>query len=195
MIGRWRTPKDAQLAAGFETERFDLVPCSLGDAFKLSWRWTQDPEILLNITFDTTPRSKVAWFRTFPRPDNRSDFAHGIVPKGGAGAIGMHSISVDRNGTAHMSIVVHGRSWWDKGVFAEVRRAALAHVFASDRVVKCLGFVHARNAASIFNYRQLGFRMIGPLRQHRRDPHTGERHDVVYFELLREEWQANGSGA
>lgn len=189
-IGRKTT--DAQLNAAFESARFRMVPCSFADAFRISFLWNSTPEILRNITFDSRPRSKVQWYRQFTRPDGNWNFVHGIVPRDGTGAIGLHIVTLDANGVATPSIALHAKSWWGKGVFAEVRRAAMDHFFQSDRVNKFTSLVSGRNMSSIFNYRALGLSPTGTLRQHRRDPADGTYHDLIIFEVLREDWIGDG---
>jgi len=190
-----RKPKDLELNAEFSSERFRMVPCSFVDAFQISYLWNANPEILRNITFDSRPRSKVQWYRQFTRPDGHKNFVHGIVPKSGKGAIGLHIVALNDSGVATPSIALHAKSWWGKGVFAEVRRAAMDHFFTSDRVNKFTSMVSGRNMASIFNYRALGLNPTGTLRQHRRDPADDTYHDIIIFEVLKEDWPLPAEGA
>ena len=45
------------------------------------------------------------------------------------------------------------------------------------------------NAASIFNYRRLGFAHVGTEHRVRRDPVDGKVFDLLAFEIFREHWQ------
>ena len=49
--------------------------------------------------------------------------------------------------------------------------------------------VQARNAASVFNYKKLGFKHVGTLHQAQCDPVSGELFDMLVFELLRADWE------
>ncbi len=52
------------------------------------------------------------------------------------------------------------------------------------------GYVNARNFASIFNYRKLGFTHVGTLHRVTSDPVSGDVHDTLIFEMFRKEWEA-----
>jgi len=183
----WRKP-DPFLSRTVKTERFDLVPCGVTDAFNISWRWTRDREILENLTFDTTPRNKVQWFRELEKPNNYNNFTHAIIPRGKRNVIGLHRISINVYKTATIAIAIHDRAWWGKGVFAEVRGSLMSHFFHSDRIVRFQAIVNARNFSSVFNYKKLGYRHAGTLKNARLDPATGTFFDVLLFEMLRESW-------
>ncbi len=58
---------------------------------------------------------------------------------------------------------------------------------AEMKVAKVYGRLHARNHASIFNYKAQGFTCEAILRRHEVGP-DGERRDMLMFGLLREEW-------
>ena len=52
--------------------------------------------------------------------------------------------------------------------------------------------VTARNTASVFNYKKLGFNHVGTLHQAQCDPVSGELFDTLIFELLRADWEKQG---
>lgn len=189
MMWPWRR-RDRYLSRPVRSKRFDLVPCGVADAFNISWRWTRDPEILVNLTFDASPRTRVGWFREIERPDNRDTFTHAIIPRGGRKVIGLHRIKLVPFRTASAEIVVHDRAWWGRDVFFETRSALMNHFFASERVEKFQALVHTRNFPSVFNYKKLGYRCAGTLRRARYDPVSETRFDFFIFEMLHDEWEA-----
>ncbi len=88
---------------------------------------------------------------------------------------------------ARTNVVIGNKEYWGRGVPLEVRDKALEILFEVFKVDKVYGRMHARNHASIFNYKAQGFTCEAILRQHEIGP-DGERRDMLMFGLLREEW-------
>ena len=63
------------------------------------------------------------------------------------------------------------------------------HAFENKVVDRLCCTVTARNAASVFNYKKLGFKHVGTLHQAQCDPVSGELFDTLIFELLRADWE------
>ncbi len=107
--------------------------------------------------------------------------------------IGLHIVVRRRDGSAYCHVAVHDRAWWGKGVVVEARARLLSHFFANgtDRFGAS---IDARNAPSIFNYRQLGFRVTGNAVTGMLDPLTGRGRPAVTLELRREDWSAEAHG-
>ena len=178
---------DAFLNKSLETERFNLVICDKKRAFRQSLFWKDDPNILLNMMIPVRSYSQVRWYKEFAMPDLNKLFYHAIVDKKSKKIIGLHKCSLDRNGTVWVSIVVHDKSWWGKDVYFETRSKILEHFSKSDRVVRFYGRCLDRNFSSLYNYKKLGFRLIGFDTKAVLDLSTGDHNGTCHFELLADE--------
>ena len=187
------TAKPNPMLQRLETERFVLRPLGRAEAYRIGrGNWNHDPEIMRNLTNSSKPLDPWRWLRKMVWVNGRSKFTHAIVPKDGGGPIGIHGMTLQRHRSATMVVAVHDRNWWGKKVIAEIRRAFIDHAFANDVVDRFCCTVAARNTASVFNYKKLGFRHVGTLHQAQYDPVTGELIDTLIFELLRADWEKQG---
>jgi RimJ/RimL family protein N-acetyltransferase len=121
--------------------------------------------------------------------NGRTKFSHAIVPKEGGEPIGIHGMTLQRHRSATLVVALHNRDWWGKKVVTEVRRAVVDHAFENKVVDRFACTVQARNTASVFNYKKLGFKHVGTLHRAQCDPVSGELFDTVIFELLRDDWE------
>ena len=179
-----------QLKNIIETERFRLVPLNRYQAFWLTYPWTKDSAFMSDYIGSGQKVSPLRWFRKMTRPNNKTKFSHAIIPHGETKAIGLHNIIIRPYKTCILAVGIPERSWWGKGVVHEVRSRIIDHVFEHSDVDKFLAVVNARNFPSIFNYRKHGFTHVGTLHRVKQDPVTGDIHDMLHFELFREEWMA-----
>lgn len=177
----------AALNDDLETERFLLRCLGRVATFLLTRRWRRDPELLEGLFLSPRPRSLLWWWFRGPRPNGRTRFAHAIIAKGSGEVIGLHTVVCQPGGHAHCHVGLHDRGWWGKGVVVEVRARLISHFFAHG-TERFVATIDARNAPSIFNYRQLDFRVIGNGTTYDRDPLTGNGRPAVEFELRRENW-------
>jgi RimJ/RimL family protein N-acetyltransferase len=177
---------DRGLAQTIETERFVLRPMGKLEALIVTWSWQNDPEILAGIYRRRKSRGLIHWLGHRPNPNNRTRFAFAIVPKGQRRIIGVHMLKRRGADTVNCTIGLHDRAWWGKNVVLEVRAALINHAFRNgiDRVT---GRSAARNAASVFNYRRLGFTLVSTQPTEPGDDVmiSGE---LLQFEMLRETW-------
>ncbi|WP_439574732.1 GNAT family N-acetyltransferase [Phreatobacter sp.] len=185
----------AELRAPIETERFRLVPLGRWRAFLLTYAWTKDSAFMSSYCGSGERRSPWSWYREMIRPNNRTKFVHAIVPHGQTKPIGVHIVAMRPYRSCLLAVGIHDRDWWGKAVVQEVRTRLIDHVFAHSRVERLYAQVMARNFPSIFNYRKLGFTHVGTLHRIRLDPATGEVHDMLIFEMFREEWMAKKTDA
>lgn len=179
----------SELDTDLETERFHLRRCGRLQTFLLTRTWRHDPDLLEGLFLSPGSKSLLAWWFRGPRPNGRTRFAHAIVAKISGAVIGLHVVVRLGNGTAYCHVALHDRAWWGKGVVVETRARLLSHCFAHG-VDRFVATIDARNAPSIFNYRQLGFRVTGNAMTHDRDPQTGRGRPAVQLELRREDWLA-----
>lgn len=176
------------------TERFVLEPLGPWRAFRLSFPWTRDAELMRTYTQSSARRSAWKWFREMARPNGRTRFAHAIRPHGAEAPIGIHFVRIKPHRSAYLSVIVADRAWWGKRVVEEVRAALIDHILAHAPVDRISAQVEARNFPSVFNYRKLGFAHVGTLHRAKADPATGEVYDLLIFELMRENWKKSGEG-
>ncbi|OEO30593.1 hypothetical protein VW23_020495 [Devosia insulae DS-56] len=161
--------------------------------FLLTRRWRRDPVLLEGLFLSPRPHSLLGWWFRGPHPNGRTRFAHGIVARASGAVIGVHIVVRQRDGSAHCHVAVHERAWWGKGVVVEARTRLFEHFFAHG-ITRFGATIDARNAPSIFNYRQLGFRVIGNATTYDHDPLTGRGRPAVELELRREDWLARPPG-
>jgi RimJ/RimL family protein N-acetyltransferase len=173
-----------------ETERFILKPLGRFEAYRIGRRnWNHDPEIMRNLVHSAKPLDPWRWLRKMVWVNGRSKFSHAIVPRDGGEPIGIHGLTLQKYRSATLVVAVHDRNWWGKKVVAEVRQAVIDHAFEREVVDRLCSTVTARNTASVFNYRKLGFKHVGTLHRAQRDPVSGEVFDTLIFEMLRSDWE------
>jgi RimJ/RimL family protein N-acetyltransferase len=176
-----------------ETERFALRPLGRMEAFRIGrGNWNHDPEIMRNLIHSGKPLGLWRWLRKMVWVNGRSKFSHAIVPKGSARPIGIHGMTLQKHRSATMVVAVHEREWWGKKVVAEIRSVVIDHAFENSVVDRFCCTVNARNAASVFNYKKLGFKHVGTLHEAQYDPVSGALFDMLIFELLRADWEKRG---
>lgn len=184
--------KPHPLLLPLETERFILAPLGRFGAFRISYRWNKDPEIMRNLFYSPRPIKPWKWFRKHTWANGKTKFSHAIRTKSGD-TIGMHIVVLYPHRSAMLTIAVHDHGWWGKKVVEEVRRSLIDHMFAKDVIDRICCEVSPRNMPSVFNYRKLGFAHVGTLHKARCDPTTGITSDTLVFELLRDDWTSQRS--
>lgn len=193
--GPWKTarmkllkPKNRKIAIPLETERFVLEPMGYFQTLRVTNCWRRDPEILTAFYQSPKPRSLRKWMRSGLLPNNQTRFAFAIIPKGTDQPIGVEIVWLSGYRSASNMIALHKHKWRGKGVVFEIRAKIINHIFRSGDVDRFFSTVEGRNAASIFNYKRLGFNHVGTWHRHCRNPITGDVSDLVCFELLKENW-------
>lgn len=177
---------DSYLNKSLETERFGLKICDKKLAFRLSLFWKDNPDVLLNMMIPVKKYSQIHWYKIFSLPDPNKRFYHAIIDKQTKRAIGLHKSSLNQNGTVSISIVIQDKDWWGKDVYFETRSKIIEHFSKSDRVVRFYGRCLDRNFPSIYNYKKLGFHVIGFDNKAILDLGSGEHYGTCHFELLAE---------
>lgn len=193
----WMTkPRDPHFAPALQTERFDLRPLSLWQAWSIGRReWLDDPEVAGAVTGGELRGSQWRLLRLMTRPNGRTKFIYGIYPRDRPDAppIGVETFRIYNYRTASLAVLIHDRDWWGKGVVHEVRRALISHILASPRVERIHGVVESRNFASIFNYQKLGFTHVGTTHRSSWSTLHQAPADMLTFEMLQENWPAEDS--
>jgi RimJ/RimL family protein N-acetyltransferase len=176
-------------APPLETERFVLRPMTRRAVSRASLRWTDDPEVMHGFGYSAGGWTLRRWRRTFRRFESRKRCCYGIYAKAGGRLIGYHVHEVMGQGRGATLLVLIGeRDWWGRAVVTEVRSAVLDLLFHRQGLSRVSSTVRARNLPSIYNYRRLGFRQEGILRE-AATAHDGSPVDLVVFALLAREWR------
>ena len=176
------------LRTRIESERFLLVPLNRWQAFRLTYPWTRDTEFISSFTGSGAPRSPRNWYREMVRPNSRTRFVHAIVPRGESAPIGIHTMTLHGYKSCRLGIGIQDRNWWGKDVVREVRTRLINHIFERSDVQRLDAQVAGRNLPSVFNYQRLGFSHVGTMHRTKHDPATGQVHDMLIFEMLRDDW-------
>ncbi len=184
-------PANRQLARRLETEHFILEPLGIVSAIRLMLPWRSDPEILMGVLHEPVAISAFHWIRRAPIPNNVDRFAYAIVPKSIGVPIGMHAVRLLADRRARNTVAIADRDWWGAGVVLEVRARLMTHFFTHSDVERFVGSCNARNSASVFNYRRLGYDHVGTRLGARRNPLTGAPIDVLDFEMTKDHWLAS----
>ena len=179
-----RQPFDKRI----ESERFDLVPLNLWQAFRLTYPWTRDAEFMAGFTGSATPRSRWRWFREMIRPKKRKRVVYAIVPRGQTAPIGVYIMSLSGYKSCRLGVGIPDRNWRGKGVVREVRTRLIDHLFEHSGVDRLYAEVASTNLPSVFNCRNMGFAHVGTLHRAQCDPVSGQVHDLMMFEMFRDDW-------
>jgi len=173
-----------------QTDRFELRSMTREDVTEAFIGWLADPDTMLGLNLPQQRLSRAQAVRFVLGFDNRARFCLGIFPRGGS-QIGLFVVECNpRSHCADTSVVVGDRAWWGRDVVRETRGALLAFLFGTLGQHKVTGRPHGRNFASIYNYKALGFRCEGVLREQLLAVDGKSRLDQLIFGLLRSEWLA-----
>jgi RimJ/RimL family protein N-acetyltransferase len=175
------------------TDRFVLRPISPWRFARRTLHWTRDRQAFADLTWPTGKWTLWRWWRHLRKHSRKNRICLEIWPKAGNEPIGLHLAGFDRTGNVTIGVFVADRSWWGKGVVAEVREAVLADCFVRLEAARVVGWVNGRNFASIYNYQKLGFVSEAVLREHA-VLFDGARTDYLGFGLLRSEWLKRANG-
>jgi RimJ/RimL family protein N-acetyltransferase len=173
-----------------QTERFLLRSMTRLQAWRATYPWTSDAEIMNPLGYPAGTWTRYSWYKRLKRFNNRRRFFLAIQPRGNPAMIGFEMVDVSPAGSAFLTVAIADRTWWGRGVVREARGAVIDFLFDWVGCHRVWGTPRARNFASIFNYQSLGFTHEGVLRQNSVDQATRLRADDVIFGLLREEWLA-----
>jgi len=111
-----------------------------------------------------------------------------IVARNGSDRIGTIALEINPvHRIASFGYLIGNKSYWGGTTAQQIQIAFFDFAFLDLKLRRIYGGVYANNTASHFNYRQMGFRREGVLRQHCIDDRMGVV-DVVYYGLLRDEW-------
>jgi len=175
-----------------ETERFVIRTMIREDVTDDFLSWLLDPEVMLGLNLPRRRLSRLQAVRYVLGHDNRTKFFLTICLRQEGRQIGFFTVDCNlQHKSAETSVVVGDRDFWGKNVVIEARSALLNFLFDQMKMHKVLGRPHGRNFSSIFNYKALGFKCEGILREQMCSIQDNNRLDQLIFGILREEWYAH----
>lgn len=180
----------------FRGERVRLVmedPKTIGELFS---RWGRDSEYWRLLASDpATPRSPKAiqaWVEKFLEKDPPEVYLFMVRaleddrPRM-IGEIGLDGVQWE-HGESFVGLSLGERKDWGKGYGTDAMRVILRYAFTELNLERVSLTVFEYNPRAIRSYEKAGFRHEGRARQFlRRD---GQRYDMLFMGILREEWQA-----
>lgn len=178
-----------------ETERFRLRSLTPEDANDAYVSWWNDPEIQQGFNNPSRNWGRRQAEQNIAKFDNRNRFHLGIFCKKTGEMIGFFTIAVDpRNALSSANICIGDKSYHRKGVAMEISRAMIDFRFRNLGVKKIMGKVMGKNQASLNLYKKLGFELEAVAKQSLQGL-SGERTDIYYYGLLKEEWETGKSAS
>ena len=149
--------------------------------------WFGDKD-LMNYTDYPKIRTRAHLLKWLKRFDNRERFFLAIFCKQTDALVGFYTLTVSGEGmVGSANVVIGNRDFWGSETVIETRRKILDLLFYGLHVHKVVGSVASRNFPAIYNYKALGFRCEGVLKEHVKTG-KGELCDLCVFGLLRSEW-------
>ena len=188
----WK-PKDP---VRLTTRRFVIRSMTARDVTPTFLRWQNDRELRAGQNLHAPRVTREIALKTIKSADNARRFYLLICATIAETPIGFFGVNADHaDGFAETIVVIGDRHWWGKSVVTEARAALLDFLFDEVGMRKVLGKPHARNLASVFNYRVQGFNCEGVLREQLKSVADGTPLDQMVFGLLRDDWQASKEAA
>jgi len=172
-----------------EGSRCYLAPVSLDDA-ELWTEWENDLEVAIPLGSEahtTTAVEKMAEF--IEEIIGSQQHVYNIVDRREETIVGRAMLyEVDHvNGTAKLGVLIGQRVYWDQGYGQEASALLLDYGFNLLNLHNIMLGVYAFNTRALRCYERLGFHIIGRRRQARLI--GGKRHDVIFMDLLAEEFE------
>ncbi|MEW5872172.1 MAG: GNAT family protein [Chloroflexota bacterium] len=178
----------------FRGERVRLAmeaPKIIGELFS---RWGRDSEYWRLLASDpATPRSPKAiqaWVEKFLEKDPPEVYMfmiRALEDDRLIGEIGLDGVQWE-HGESFVGLSLGERSDWGKGYGTDAMRVILRYAFTELNLARVSLTVFEYNPRAMRSYEKAGFRYEGRSRQFlRRD---GQRYDLLFMGILREEWQA-----
>lgn len=174
-------------AIRLETARFILKSLTRRELARISYPWTNDPDVMEPLEFTAGGLTFRNWEKQIIKSNNRDRFIFGIEERNSGTIIGYETAQISRTKVALLSVAIGDHDWWGQGVVLESRSAVLDFLFGETACVRAWGITFVRNFPSVSNYLALGFQHEGTLRRQFLLP-DDKRGDAIVFGILREEW-------
>ena len=172
-------------------ERVTLAPMTL-DHLEPFTRWFADPLVTRYLLRIEPPSMKqeVEWYEAMCADPNRVNW--GVFVGESETLIGTTGIEAInwRHRHASSGTLLGDRSYWGKGLGSETMRLRTAYGFQHLGLEKLKSSAFADNAGSRRSLEKAGYRQSGLER--REIFRDGRWHDIVLYEVLREEWERTG---
>lgn len=176
-----------------ETERFVLRSMRPKDVNDDYVSWWNDAEVQKGLNALPRNWNKQNALNHIQQFDDRYRFHLGVFCKEESLLIGFFAIFIKpATKIAKTNVVIGNKDYWGQRVVEEIRPSVLDLLFDEMEVEKVKGEIMGRNYPSIFNYKAIGFRNEGILKDELLDINGG-RTDLFIFGLLKSEWLENRS--
>lgn len=175
-----------------ETERFILKSLTRRELARISYPWTNDPNVMEPLELTAGGWMFRSWEKQIIKSNNRDRFIFGIEERKSGTIIGYETAQISRTKIALLAVAIGDHDWWGQGVVLESRSAVLDFLFGETECVRAWGITFVRNFPSVSNYLALGFQHEGTLRGQFLLP-DDKRGDAIVFGILREEWLSRRS--
>lgn len=170
-----------------EGNRVYLSPCNIEDAQKYS-KWLNDRNITDNIGTTGKLNNILSEKEWLTKILEKGEYTFAIVLKdkdeliGNCGILGPNFI----NRTATLGIFI-GEEYWNKGYGSETLNMLLDFCFNIINLYNIDLHVYSFNERAISCYKKIGFKEYG--RRHKCYYLNGEYHDVIYMEILKDDYK------
>ena len=168
-------------------KRLYLAPVDPDDV-ELYCRWLNDVEVTRNLTVAPTAVGRVGEREYLENATRRHVYA--IVVQPGDAPIGTCALGdIDHlHGTCEVGIFIGEKRYWGKGYGPDALELLIGYAFDYLNMRNVMLRVFSFNQRATAAYRKLGFREMGRRRKALR--REGAEHDIVYMDLLDDEFRA-----
>jgi len=179
-------------------EKVQLVAPNPEMDAELFARWARDSEYLRMLDFDPARQWSIKKYKEWlekdlvetEKSDNFFFLIRTLVEGRLIGLVGLDGILWNQ-GTAWVGIGIGEREYWGKGYGTDAMCTILRYGFDELNLHRVSLNVFEYNQRAIHSYEKSGFTVEGRMRQClRRD---GQRWDLIYMGILREDWERNFS--
>lgn len=170
-------------------KRCYLSPINTGDAVRYC-EWLNDFSISKNLLVNTQILQEESERSALNSMIERREHVFGIILNEGdklIGNTGLHKVNhIDK--ICETGIFIGDREYLSKGYGTEAMMLTLDFAFSILNMRNVMLEVFAYNKRAIRSYEKCGFKEIGRRREAKEI--CGKRHDVVYMDILREEFKS-----
>lgn len=170
--------------------RLYLSPINVDDAERYC-EWLNDLEVARTLTLARMNLSLGAECEALERLSRGHNYA--IVLNGDDELIGNCGL-IDVNHlsrTCEIGLFIGNKTHWGKGYGPEAMQLLMQYAFSYLNMRSIMLRVYSYNERAIAAYRKIGFREIG--RWRRAMPREGKEHDIIFMDVLDDEFAAAGS--
>ncbi|NQU57220.1 MAG: GNAT family N-acetyltransferase [Rhodospirillales bacterium] len=152
-------------------------------------QWLLDPEVVRFLEVRHSDRS-MAELRKYVAAvvENPQRHMFLIISRESGNGIGTTTLNTTpAHQFANFGYLIGEKAYWGGSIVRQIQTVLFDFAFMELNLRRIYGGVYANNTASHFNYKRMGFKREGVLRQHVIDDVEGVA-DAIFYGLLRSEW-------